>query len=118
MSEKPTVIHINRYYRPYAFPKTIFSNRGVTVMYRLDYNDRTFLAKWSICNGDNFSKVTGIQYAQACETPIIGPITPGMKLNEMLMTQLDQVLKTRDPIYSKKALRNLTLLASELLESM
>jgi len=112
------IVEVNRYYRPYAFPKTIFSHRGITVMYRLDYNDRTFLAKWSICNGDNFSKVTGIQYAQACETPIIGPITPGMKLNEMLMTQLDQILKSDNDYYDKKARKNLTLLANELLESL
>jgi len=117
MSEKPTKIEVNRYYRPHTFPHTILSDRGVTVMYTLDYGNKMFVARWSICNGDNFSKVTGIQYAQACSCPISGPITPGMKLIEMLGGRLSEMLKS-DKIKSERDRHNLELLMNELMESL
>jgi hypothetical protein len=117
MSEKPTKIQVNRYYRPYTFPNTILSDRGVTVMYTLDYGNRMFIAQWSICNGDNFSKVTGIQYAQACSCPISGPITPGMKLIEMLGARVAAMLNDGE-VKNERDHRNLTLLLTELVESI
>ena len=86
-NDKPKHVEVTRYYRPKnvdVHPLVIFgdimSDRGVTVLYKLDYENSTFEANWSICNGDNFSKVTGIQYAQSCKKPIIGKLNRGIPL--------------------------------------
>ena len=36
---------------------------GVTILYRLDYENDTVEAQYSVCNGDNFSKEVGISRA-------------------------------------------------------
>lgn len=125
--EKPMIVEITRYYRPYRIDfrlddrvaeKHIHSDRGVTVMFKLDYNERTFTARFSICNGDNFSKAVGICYAQACPNPIIGEIVPGMKLRDMLLAQISNILEVDPSLQDKTGRRNIELLASEIAESM
>ena len=114
--EKPMIVEVNRYYRPRTFNNKVFSDRGVTIMYTLDYNTHMFTAKWSICQGDNFSKVTGIQYAQSCSYPVVGPITPGMKLNEMLAGRCHELLINE--LKDDRTRRNILLLVTEIMESL
>ena len=126
--EKPMIVNINRYYRPYRVDfrlddrvaeKHIYSDRGVTIMVTLDYNERTFTAKWSICNGDNFNKAIGIAYAQACANPIVGPLPPepGVKLIDMILEQINNILEVPADLQDKKVRRNIELLKQELMAS-
>lgn len=117
--EKPMVVNINRYFRPYNKvngKKDIISNRGVTCMITLDYNERTFTAKWSICNGDNFNKGIGIAYAQACSHPIVGnlPPEPGVKLIDMILEQIRNILDVPADLQDKQVRRNVEMLYQEL----
>lgn len=92
------IVEVNRYYRPRSEKGAVDSNRGVTVMFVINYKERTLTANWSVCIGDNFCKATGIQYAQACEWPIVtplqGPIISGesVKLVDMLLQKVDIIL--------------------------
>src|ERR1035437_8620952 len=93
---KPTIIEVTRYFRPryapgYSLANMIKSDHGVTVMFTLNYETLTFKARWSICNGDNFNKVTGIQWAQACPTPISGTIHPGWALYDEILHELTSI---------------------------
>lgn len=123
--EKPMVVEINRFYRPKEMPKNgksfehvIASNRGVTIMFTLNYETRQFTARYSICNGDNFSKATGICYAQACENPITGDITPGWSLYDMLTNQIVNILSVPAELQNKKFRRNVEMLGCELVASI
>src|ERR1035437_8915110 len=122
---KPTIIEVTRYFRPryapgYSLANMIKSDHGVTVMFTLNYETLTFKARWSICNGDNFNKVTGIQYAQACATPIIGIIHPGWALYDEILEELHNISQQPLPRdvygfkYDKTDMRNFTLLQSEI----
>lgn len=126
--EKPMVVNVNRYYRPYRVDfrlddcvaeKHTYSDRGVTIMFTLDYNERTFTAKWSICNGDNFSKAIGIAYAQACAHPVVGPLPlePGVKLIDMVLGQIENILDVPADLQDKTVRRNIELLKEELRQS-
>lgn len=131
---KPIIIEVTRYYRPLQDDGVIMSDHGVTVMYTLNYETLTFNARWSICIGDNFNKVTGIQYAQACATPINGTIHPGWALYDEILHELTTInqryvelvdstygriftsSEERIKFYDNK--RNFALLASEIARSM
>jgi hypothetical protein len=112
---KPDIVEIVRYYRP--LEESIIgpvkaSNRGVTVMFTLDYPKRQFTARWAVCNGDNFSKVTGIQYAQACAMPIVGKLLQDKDLYVMLVVGIAEVYD--EAKMSAKEKRNLNKLYIEL----
>lgn len=136
---KPTIIEVTRFYRPrhdthFHDPKSghIMSDHGVTVMFTLNYETLTYKARWSICNGDNFSKVEGIQWAQACPTPINGTIHPGWSLYDEILHELTSINQryveskfecstitvTVDFEYDKQDMRNFALLQSEIMKSM
>lgn len=36
---------------------------GITLVFNMDYEDRSVVARWSICNGDNFNKEVGVDRA-------------------------------------------------------
>ena len=149
---KPPVIEVTRFYRPryddysfmgYSYAQSrgeIISDRGVTVIFTLDYDQLTYVAKWSICNGDNFSKTTGVQYAQACSNPVVGKIIKDVPLRELIMGDLVNIFKEeieidahnkisnrvagftdfpkKDYPYNKTQYRNLYILGEEIYESI
>ena len=126
---KQTIVEVNRFYRPteYVCDKNgdenwmIASNRGVTVMFTLNYVTQKFTARWSICNGDNFCKITGIQYAQACSSPIVGNLAhqgSGINLLTLLIDELYSMIKWRTFAYTKTEIHNFKLMLNELQESI
>jgi hypothetical protein len=124
---KPPIIEVNRFYRPkeylyteYGFDEevVIASDRGVTVMFTVNYLERTFSARYSVCRGDNFCKATGIIYAQACPAPIEGAFDPEVSLYANLLDQCCNILNVPAELQDKKVRRDIERLYFELLESL
>lgn len=120
MSEtKPTIVKINRFYRPRGLvgaQTAILSDRGVTVMFTLDYANEEFVARYAVCNGDNFDRAIGIAYAQACPTPVYGKLVRGAKLYDLLTTQLSKSLTSPTTVLRSKVRRDIARLYSELVD--
>ena len=121
----PDVVEINRFYRPKEFnfdPQpgqgdfTIFSERGVTVMFTLNYAKEIFTARYSVCNGDNFSRVNGIMFAQACSRLITGQLERDKSLYDMLLDEVFFILNSGLDSDLPNYVRDLTRLRDELLE--
>lgn len=54
---KDNIVNVVRYIRN-------GSNEGITFLFRINYETGVVGAKWSICDGDNFSKKEGIKRAK------------------------------------------------------
>lgn len=63
-------VQVVRYIRDYIQTDTFFAAhevdnmKGITVVYDIDYDERTVEASWSVCAGVNFSKAVGQAYAR------------------------------------------------------
>lgn len=122
---KPSIVEINRFYRPRGtvigkykiLPDEILSDRGVTVMFTLDYEKETFTARYSVCKGDNFDRAIGIAYAQACEFPVTGKLVRGVPLAKLLEKSIwDNINNVSADIFLRST-RNLSRLLVELCDS-
>jgi hypothetical protein len=71
-----------------------------------------------VCRGDNFSKATGIIYAQACPAPIEGAFNPEVSLLINLMEQCVNILNVPAELQDKKVRRDIERLYFELLEAL
>ena len=122
---KPTIVEVIRYYRPRGpvtidrmnrgiYHGDIDSQRGVTVLFTIDYQRMEFIARWSICNGDNFSKEAGVTFAQRCKTPIFNSFDTGRDLSSNLLSTLEQILGNRTS-HTAKQKHDLDSLYNELL---
>jgi hypothetical protein len=119
VATKPDIVEIVRFYRPilrseYGIGRDIISDRGVTVMFTLDYAKEIFTARYSVCKGDNFSRATGIAYAQACEHPVYGKLVRNTPLYDMLVDAAANMRNFGDEARFKKVRRNLIRLCDEL----
>ena len=57
--EKPRFVDVVRYIRPRDHFGEILNLFGVALVFRLDYETKTVSAGYSVCMGDNFSRVIG-----------------------------------------------------------
>ena len=63
-------VQVVRYIRDYIQTDPFFgadevdNMKGITVVYDIDYDERTVEASWSVCAGTNFSKALGQAYAR------------------------------------------------------
>lgn len=62
------MISVVRYERPFEFEVGKYGENsnlyGITILYEINYNTQLVKAKWSVCNGDNFSKKIGKSLAE------------------------------------------------------
>lgn len=78
MEEIKQNIRVIRYIRPGKkywtkyWDTDIYSNMyGITLVFNLDFENKFVTVKWSVCNGDNFSKKIGIETAERSKTMLI-----------------------------------------------
>lgn len=62
-TKKPRFVEFVRYARPIKDGE-IDSSGGVTFAFRLDYLEKTISFGYAVCNGDNFSKKVGTDFAK------------------------------------------------------
>ena len=74
--EKPLVVKVNRFTRFYQPFGDIDPRSGVSYSFEIDYGKREIRFGYSVCNGDNFVKKVGTQFAtkRLHDDPIVVPL--------------------------------------------
>lgn len=99
-------VEVVRYIRPIEMlgwrPRNKYEENsnlyGVTVVFELDYENKTVLAKWAICNGDNFEKRLGVKLARESKVSYKFPLN-SVSYNDGLVPALMWGLCTElDPV--------------------
>lgn len=69
---KPRFVEVIRHLRPSLNNSWFFDDKfeknsnlyGVTVAFKMDYEEKVVFASWTVCNGENFSKKEGTERAK------------------------------------------------------
>lgn len=71
---------------------------GVTVVFDVDYDSQTVVAKWSVCNGDNFEKTLGKQIAKSSKLAFTFPMSTVKEKEGIVAALLFELCCALDPV--------------------